>query len=152
MTAASANRLFLAGFVLVGIFYLYHSFTLATTNPAAGYGPVQLPIALGVFLILLCFAEFWVSRSKRNPEDDQPVEIANFGKLALTVLLTGIYYLAWSQTGQFYPATAIFFFILVMVYHQTRTPRFAARAAALAIVFAIALYLVFGLAFNVQLT
>lgn len=152
MATRHANWLFLAGFILVGTFYLYDSFVLAATNPAAGFGPVQFPIVLGVMLIVLSLAEFYVSVRKRDAEDDALLKVPNADKLLMTILLTGLYFTVWSITGHFYPTTAGFFFILVMLYQPNRTLRTAATVAVVSALFTAALYLVFGLAFSVQMT
>ena len=152
MTTRHANWLFLAGFILVGVYYLYDSFALAAANPASGFGPVQFPIILGVMLILLSLAEFFVSIRKGDADEDERLRVPNADKLLMTILLTGLYFTVWSFTGQFYPTTAIFFFVLVMLYQQKRSLRTAASVALLSVVFTAALYLVFGLAFSVQMT
>jgi len=151
MTTRLADRLFLAGFILVGIVYVYQSLGLAADNPAAGLGLVLFPITLGALLVLLCLAEFFLSARAKASEGDDRLSVPNAGKLAATVVLSGLYFLAWEWTGQFYAVTAVFFFALVTMYQEERTLRRLAVAALVSVLFAAALYLVFGLAFGIRL-
>ncbi|WP_210492843.1 tripartite tricarboxylate transporter TctB family protein [Microvirga antarctica] len=152
MTTRHANWVFLAGFILVGAFYVYDSLVVAASNEGAGLGPVKFPIVLGLMLIALSLADVFVSVRKRDVEDDELLEVRNAEKLLMTIILTGLYFTVWSVTGQFYPTTAIFFFVLVMLYQPNRTLRTAATVAVVSALFTTALYLVFGLAFSVQMT
>jgi hypothetical protein len=152
MTIRLANWLFLVGFILVGAYYLYDSYQLAAANPSGGFGSVQFPIALGLILIALCVAEFWHSSRNRTPEDEGRLDVPNIGKILATVVLTGLYYFLWSATGQFYPTTAAFFFVLVLMYQESRTLRSAGIAAVVSLVFTIAVFLIFNLAFGIQLS
>lgn len=149
MTTRLADRLFLAGFILVGLYYLYDSYVLAA---GSGFGTVQFPIVLGVVLVVLCVAELVLSIWRKAAAGDQPIAVPNALKLTLTVCLTCLYFLVFWWTRQFYLATAVFFFVLVMLYREKRTLRSAGIAAVVSALFTMTLYLVFGLAFSVQLS
>lgn len=151
MITRHINWLFLAGFVLVGIVYLYQSFGIVAANPSAGYGPVQFPLVVGALLIILCVAQAVVMIRGSDPEEDTRLAIPNAGKLVGTVILAGLYFLAWELTSQFYIVTGVFYFLLAAYYQERPTLRSLAIAALIAVLFSLALYLVFGLAFRVQL-
>jgi hypothetical protein len=152
MTTRLANWLFLAGFILVGAYYLYASVQLASTNPSVGFESIQFPIALGLILIALSIAELWHSSRARGPGDDERLHVPTAGKLAMTVILAGVYFLVWSATNRFYPTTAVFSFILIMMYQENRTLRSTGTAVAASVLFTVTLYLVFGLAFSIRLS
>jgi hypothetical protein len=101
---------------------------------------------------VLCIAALVVGFLKPDPEYAHAFEIPNAGVLTLSIAMTAVYIASWWLTRQFYPATAIFFFALVMVYLRDPSPRSIAIAAGVSIGFTVLLYLVFELAFSVQLS
>ncbi|WP_274626267.1 tripartite tricarboxylate transporter TctB family protein [Arvimicrobium flavum] len=151
MTTRLADRLFLAGFILAGCYYLFESYKLAAAFPGAGFGPAQFPIMLGVLLIILCGVQVVVSFKRDRSEAAEPLELPNAGRLALTIILSGLFFLLWAAASQFYVPAALFFFALIMVYAPERKPRTAAVAAAVAGAFTASLYLIFELALGVSL-
>lgn len=150
MTTKMADKIVLAVFVLVGLGYLFQSYTIAQGNPGAGFGPIQFPVFLGVALVVLCAVEFISSLRRRD--DDVLLNIPNGGKLALTILLTAVLFGLWWYLRNFYVVACLFFFALVMIYQTDRTLRSTAIAAITAFIFTAALYVIFGLAFNVRLS
>ena len=151
MTARLADRLFLAGFILAGAYYLFQSFELATAFAGSGFGPGHFPIILGVLLIVLCLAQLAIPYFQPDAEAEPDLELPNAGKLALTIGLTAIFYVAWAATGQFYIPAAVFFFALVVGYAPVRNRRSVTIAAVVATLFTAALYLIFDIALGVSL-
>lgn len=151
MTKRHANAVFLAAFILVGAIYLYASLPLISVSASGTLGPAQVPVMLGVLLVALCAVEFVLNVRRKTEEDQEPLDVPNAGKLVLTVLTTALYFALWWWTHQFYVVTALFFFALVSLYKSENSIRSAAVTALIAILFSAGLYVVFDVAFNVQL-
>lgn len=151
MSTRLANCIFLVGLFLVGGYFLYESDVIVSTNPAGGVGQVQFPVTLAVLLMVLCVVECGRTLLGKSTAREERLEIPNAAKLAMTVLLTGAYFLLWSWIGYFYPLTAVFFLVLVLIYQERPSLRSAAIAAIVSVLFAALLYLVFGVAFGVRM-
>jgi hypothetical protein len=151
MTTRLVDRVFLAAFILAGVIYLFQSFELAASFAGSGFGPGHFPIILGGLLIVLCLAQMGVSCFGRQEQADSKVEFLNAGKLAFTVGLTAIFFVAWAMTGRFYISAAAFFFALVASYAPERNLRTMTVAAVAALLFAAFLFVVFDVALGVSL-
>lgn len=153
MTIRFADRLFLIGFILVGAYYLFHSFELSTSFAGISFGPGHFPIILGGLLIALCLAQLAVSYFGKSTHEEvvEMMELPNFGMLALTIGLIALFYIAWSVTEHFYIPAGIFFFALVASYTPKRTVKSMATAATIAFLFTLSLFLIFDVALGVAL-
>lgn len=157
MSTRTAAFIVLTLLILVGAGYLYQTYLLSGRLPAGQYGPVRFPFALGAILIALCLVEL-VRELRRQPaaaesgEPEERLEIANVGKLVMTVVLTGLYFYLWQRFGMFYLFTGGFVLSLLLVYRGYGGPGAVAALAGFAAVFVLVIYLVFQLAFGIRLT
>lgn len=155
MTRKMANYVILLILTLLGLAYLYHTYTIATERLSGGMGPIQFPTALGIALVVLCAVEITreaLGRSEPAERANSRLTIPNLGKLLGTIAAMATLFFLWERFEVFYPLAAVFFATLLLIFRASLDPRFIAIAAGLGMAFALFLYLVFGLAFGIRLT
>lgn len=149
------NRLVNIGFLLliltVGAGYLWMSRMLTVERLGDDLRPVMFPVALGAGIVLLSLVELARALRSRDPEEAEPFVIPNVGRLAATIALIALHFLAWSKLDTFYPATAILFTALVLLFRSHFTAREVGIAVGLAVAFTALIWAVFQLAFGIDL-
>lgn len=147
MTTKLANTITLAGIALLGIVYLYYTYEIASVPSADSIGPAYMPAVLGVLLLVFCA----IAAIREYRAESTSLVIENKVDIALTAILTALYFAAWQYIGYFYVMTGILFVALVAAYtRKTFTPRSLGFAVIYGIIFSVSLYLIFGWALEIN--
>lgn len=152
MTYRWINIGVLAVILVAGAVFLWLSRDLALTRLRGDLEPIMFPASLAAGMVILCLIEVVRTLRSTDPEQDASFEIPGALRLVLTILFMAAYFFVWQQFGLFYPATAGLTAALILLYRGRVTGREAVIAGAVAIAFALVLYLVFQMAFNIDFT
>lgn len=141
MTTKLANAITLVCIALFGLIYLYYTREIAALPSTDAIGPAYLPAVLGVLLLVFC----GIAAVREYRAESTHLVIEHKAEIALTAILTAIYFAAWQYIGYFYVMTGIFFVALVVAYtRKSLTPRGVGFAVFYGIIFAVSLYVIFG--------
>jgi hypothetical protein len=147
MTTKLANTITLLCIALSGAIYLYYTYEIASVPSADEIGPAYLPAVLGVLLLLFCA----IAAFREWRAESVYIAIEHKAEIALTIILTAIYFAAWQYIGYFYLMTGAFFVTLVAAYtRKTFTLRSICFAIIYSVIFVGSMYLIFDWALEIN--
>lgn len=146
MSYRKATLAVMAMLLILAVFYGREALSYQDMRNRNSVGPGYYPLALAVVLAILAV----ISAVQTMARADRRIEIPNLPLVALTVILSGVFLLVWSQLDQFYAGGFALLLALIFLFDRTYTPGRIIRNVVVAVAVILFTWLLFGEFINIR--